>query len=361
MKYTLKLKETLSDIVYHLTYIDNLLEIMKSNKLDLTALLGTPADAQFDKELYYFSFSSVKFGGYGQKFPEDNVVNIVFDGRLLSQRYKGKPVDYWGHEYRQRMLNVGHPEGFHKNDEEEQRLLSNESEIPNAYKYIKEIHINLSKDSKLDFRNADQKDEFLDKLFTHPKWINNNLRTIISFAEREDIPVYLYMNYPAFKVLDKRKAYNNVLQKGDNTYDFLQALIRLYHNKPLTKSNKDELKRSSLLEFVQEIYRRMDYNPELFNLEYVEKLFKDEKEVRTSVVYGVNDFLKKLEYEIHNLRKDAVGKKLVSELMKIFAVNKKNKLWQIYEMYYKQLSKFYSKEQLLQLPDEVIYKDTKWN
>ena len=133
------MKEGLSSIVYHNTHIDNCLDILKTNRFELTTMLGTGSD-KFSDKFYYMSFSRVKFGGYAYTLPDNNIVTLILDGSRFNQRYKAGPVDYWGPEFkkagREQSIELGM-----RQDENEERIFTDDPFIPNAKKYIFGIQI----------------------------------------------------------------------------------------------------------------------------------------------------------------------------------------------------------------------------
>lgn len=96
-KYSLN--ESLSDIVYHFTTKDALVNILKTNKMFCQSILGGSADDMHPKYLFYISFTRNKspYEGFGYASSlRGNTVRIEFDGALLNQNFKGGPVNYWG-------------------------------------------------------------------------------------------------------------------------------------------------------------------------------------------------------------------------------------------------------------------------
>ena len=102
MRFEKYLTEGISQILYHSTSIFALEQILKSNKFNLSTDLGTGSDVSLDKnrnKFFYFSTTRHKLGGFSLD-PTEGSVMIVLDGRALSNNFSGKPVDYWGPEFR---------------------------------------------------------------------------------------------------------------------------------------------------------------------------------------------------------------------------------------------------------------------
>jgi len=324
--YKLKLKETVSDIVYHLTTIPTLWEIFNEDKLELTAKLGTPSDKQFSNKLFYLSLCSVKFGGYGQKFTPNNVANIVFDGRKLSQRYKGSPVDYWGQEYRNSALAT--PDMYymyHKNDEEEQRIYSNKPEIAEAHSYIKEVHVCFG-----DLSITPDAESFYSEFVNSKEY--KNINQITETCSLYNIPVYVYADFSAFKTLNKKKAYLAEQRNRISNFTFLQTILKLYNDQKMSEKERS---------YARDIVRALDH--------YNRFILENDK-VNATTTSSVQDFLRSFQNEIHNLRKESVGKKLVNQVMELFNKHKKNQVEDILEILNTKLKKTYGDNYYNQVP-----------
>lgn len=125
-----KLVESLSNIVYHYTGLLNGYKILRGNKILLQSALGGKSDNYGNGKMYYLSTTRQRSNTSGYRKDTTGVMRLELDGNKLNQRYKGKPIDYWGKYYR-------NPNNF----EMEDRLLSNEPEIYPASDYIKRVDI----------------------------------------------------------------------------------------------------------------------------------------------------------------------------------------------------------------------------
>lgn len=142
----LTLFEGISPILYHLTSLRSLKDIISSNKIRLSASFSNPSEEQTGSDkLFFLSTTRSKIGGYTLRPAYDGSVLLVLDGRKLSHNYSGSPVDYWG----QRMKSIDF-----KYDEMEDRIYSNEPYIDNILDYIKEIHVLIMKPITMDGRRA---------------------------------------------------------------------------------------------------------------------------------------------------------------------------------------------------------------
>ena len=178
MKMMQILTEGLSDILYHSTSLYNVLRILKSNRLQLTPDIGTDAETGLRKKnkIYYMSFARSKMGDYHSPSKyAGNLSLLVVDGRQLKQDgYSGSPVDYWG---------------WGDKDEMEDRLYSKQPYIEDAAKYITEIHT---------YYNPEGSEENKAKSI---RW----MRSAYIMAKKLGIPMYVYDDVEAFKLLNKAK------------------------------------------------------------------------------------------------------------------------------------------------------------
>ncbi|MFW6225420.1 MAG: hypothetical protein ACOC3V_00510 [bacterium] len=275
------IKESVSSIVYHATSIQNCLDILKTNKFELTTSLGTSAD-QHGEKFYYFSLSRIKHGGYLRSMLKGSAVNLVLDGSKFNQRYKGTPVDYWGRNWRR---NVSKDQAL-KNDENEERIISDDPYIPNAVSYIKEIHICFSNEN---YEMEKDKEKIYETLVEHYNY--RDIKKISMLALNEGIDVYLYYNPKHFVLHDKRKTID-----PHTGYDlgYIKAIIKA-----------DQASTWSELQKIDD--------DKVYTIRNILSSYYDYKDMK--YVYGFESFKKSLESEIHNIRKD--NKNLISKLTNI--------------------------------------------
>jgi hypothetical protein len=129
------LNEGITDIVYHRTYTDPLISILKSGKILLSTSVGGGGADIYSKKPYFLSLSRTKFlnVGYGKNYP----VTIEFDGTQLRTKYKGKAIDYWSPFYKEKDRDRGKRTDY----EFEDRIFSDTPYLENFDKYIKNIDI----------------------------------------------------------------------------------------------------------------------------------------------------------------------------------------------------------------------------
>lgn len=149
------LSEALSDEVFHYTSLNTGLKIANTDTIYLQSALGGSADNTNRKELYYLSLTrqrNVNFG-YSYKFRTAGV-RIEFDGRKLSQRFKGKAIDYWCSSMGKMSYYNGNrsddldSKAHHTSNESEDRMFSNEPALYDAHKYIKRIDVIFNPEDK---------------------------------------------------------------------------------------------------------------------------------------------------------------------------------------------------------------------
>ena len=210
MKYYKRFfKESISSVVYHMTYITSVIDILQTNRFKCS--LSVTSDYQdIAKKLFYFSVSRIKWSGYFETNVTDGICILELDGKKFNQKYKGSPFDYWGHAYRQQRYNVQSDfkkgiEAFLKSDENEERIYSDKLYIPDAIKYIKAIHIYISEKIYSSFR----------KEITQLKELTYN----------KNIPIYYYEKLSYFKVLR-----NGVLLKDEIPLYIIMADILSHTN-----------------------------------------------------------------------------------------------------------------------------------
>jgi len=196
MKLLDLLIESLTDIVYHFTYTSNLSEILKRDAIRFSVSLGSDADLRNRGKFNFLSVTRSKMSGY-----KKGNVKIVFDGRKLNQKYKSIPIDYWEYSKNEEdWLNKQQYIQSLKSLEQEDRILSDDTEIPNVSKYIKEIHIwdRLEKYTAISVYYAKQRNI--------PVYIYDNEKDF--YKQTNPIQNLNYLDNPEFE--DKEKSYQDI-------------------------------------------------------------------------------------------------------------------------------------------------------
>lgn len=193
--------EGATDILYHFTEIGYLINILKTNTISLTSAVGSQADLDVNRGKFFFlSMTRSKSSGYKR-----GNAKIVFNGKKLTNNYKIIPVDYW--QWSKKREDWESESAYLqslKSSEQEDRLISNNAEIPNALSYFLELHI------------------FVDYKFNNYSY--NTFKYLSSICENNNIPIFYYSNQKDW-----------LLQNKKNTI----SLNELKQN--LTKSNDSEI------------------------------------------------------------------------------------------------------------------------
>ena len=146
------IQEGLSQILFHHTDFGNLLSILNSNKFRLSDASDSSQDAYLSKgRKYYFSTSRTRTASYRwNSLNKTSGIDafITLDGRSLGNRYKGDAVDFFG--------GMRESPRSSKPYEQEDRIYTNDKEIPNAMSYITKIEIfsknkNIPTEEQIDF------------------------------------------------------------------------------------------------------------------------------------------------------------------------------------------------------------------
>lgn len=173
-----RLTEGASPVLYHYTTVTNLEPILQNNEFSMATSYGTGAETPHDVKgaPYYLSTTRHKLGAYHSTGANYSVM-LVLDGAALAQNYKIKPVDYW--------------DAGPERSESEDRVFSREQTIPNASKYIKEIHM-ITEDPDRSSFSSDV--------------VRRMTRKVLINAKKLGVPIYLYRDSKAWLLQDKRKA-----------------------------------------------------------------------------------------------------------------------------------------------------------
>lgn len=169
------LTEGITDVVYHYADVLSAYKILNDGEFKLSDATGNYSEEKIAPEGYPFfmSVTRSKVGDYHAS-PGPSGVMFVLDGRWLSQRYKGAPVDYWERDWAKTNS---------RTSESEDRIFSRENTIPITP--VTEIHL-------LNRLNVPER--------------AYQLRSIILNAKKLGIPVYFYNDQKAWVLQDKRRA-----------------------------------------------------------------------------------------------------------------------------------------------------------
>lgn len=138
------MNESMSDVLYHFTRTESLVNMLRDNEINLTMAVGSRSDLDINMGRFFFlSMQTTRNSGYGYR--RTLPVMLVMDGRALNSKYKGGPVDYW--------QSSGNYKVKHDMDEFEQRLVANKGTIP-FDKNVREVHVLVDESSNDDMKLA---------------------------------------------------------------------------------------------------------------------------------------------------------------------------------------------------------------
>jgi hypothetical protein len=169
------LNEGASSVLYHYTGTLNALEVLQSGEFKLSSVTGTQSEKQYAPEgyPYFFSTTRTRIGDY-HRYVGTSGVMFVLDGNWFGQRYPVKPIDYWERAWQHA------PD---RTREAEDRVFSKEPGIP--IDGVKQIHVLIKE---------------------HHDWRSPATRKLLILSKKRGVPVFLYDDEAAWRLLDKRKS-----------------------------------------------------------------------------------------------------------------------------------------------------------
>jgi hypothetical protein len=250
--------EGVSAISYHFTSLNALYDILTKNEFKLTFSLGTDTDFKFNKNKFNFmSLTRSKSSGY-----RIGNVKLVIDSKGISNNYKIIPVDYWGSS-----------SGLDL--EQEDRIISDKNTIPNAIKYIKEIHIYI-KESHLH------------------QYDNNMINTINNISNSNNIKVFYYNDRKNFlyqiKPIDKSQLTDYIQTTNSNKYESDYNLFD-YELASLVAHN-NENNYNAIIDYLKDDVNKLDRFKKEFD--------KIKNKYLTPNSYHKDDFKTSIKNTIHN-------------------------------------------------------------
>ena len=180
----LTLTERATSVVYHYTSTIAALKILTSGNFELASTTGNRSEEQYAPKgrPFFLSLTRTPQGDY-HRFVGTGAVLFKMDGDWFNSRYMVKPIDYWERAWL-------HSDGT-RSREAEDRVFSAEPTIPTTS--ITEVHVLLK-----------EQDEFR----------SPRTRMLMFVAKKQGLPVFLYTDEAAWRLLDKRRA-KSVKDAGD--------------------------------------------------------------------------------------------------------------------------------------------------
>lgn len=307
MKLLHLLNEGLSSIMYHFTYVSNLAEILKNDKIGLSTTLGSDADKMINRGKFNFlSLTRSKMTGF-----KKGDVKIVFDGDKLNQNFKSIPIDYWQFSKNEKdwSSKSKYIESL-KNIEQEDRIISDKTEIVNISKYIKEIHI-------------------------WERWYKHTA-IAVHYAKQRNIPVYLYDNEKDFllqknpiKNLDYLENPELNYESWDMRFNYDLAAFIAFNNENAYNKIVEYLNNDDKIEqFIKTLKNRTQNNFQI-NATYIDdgllSIKADIHNMRNNLSSRDNNFLLNLlirdmrKHKTNNIKeyltaKQFIGKKTITQI-----------------------------------------------
>jgi hypothetical protein len=304
------LNEGSSDILYHFTYTSNLLNILKNNELSLTAALGYSSDYNVNKnKFYYLSTTRSRSSGY-----KKGDVKIVLDGRNIKQNYKITPVDYW--QWSKDRNDYDSNSAYNSaltSLEQEDRIISDNAIIPNAIKYIIEIHIYVDrpnttlmniidncKNNNIKLYLYDNKENWLNQI----KPISNNI-DFSNIKDNDSYHEHVYFDYDIASLI----AYNDVdnynkITKYLNNVDEIKKLDDTLEKRTYNNFKKGAIYLDDGINYINSSLHTIRGKP---NKEFKFLLLLLTKDLKKYGVNNIKDYL---------LKKQFIGKKTLFEYKK---------------------------------------------
>jgi hypothetical protein len=285
------INEGSSDILYH--YIDPkyILEVIENNRLNTVASMGSDTDYKINKKkFYYLSTTRSRSSGYKKTYGK-----IVLDGRKLKQRYAITPVDYWNLPKSDKQDKSSYVNSI-DSLEQEDRIITDMPSIPNAIKYILEVHIYVGENP------------------------NNFVKKIVLLCKKVDIPIFLYDKLQNF--YSQR---NPIEYKDTYTTDLDDTLISkyVYHTYPfkqiayLVMYNDDDLYKT-ITQYIDDMNGFENFDDDF--KEFKDKFFKKDslyldqlpKHIKNQIFNIQSDSSKHSRFILDLLRKDIRKNKATS-------------------------------------------------
>ena len=170
------LTERGSSVLFHYTSTPAAKKILSSGNFELASVVGNRSEEKYAPEgySYFLSLTRTVTGDY-HRWVGTGAVLFKLDGDWFNSRYIVNPIDYWERSWL-------HSDGT-RTREAEDRVFSKEATIPNNA--ITEVHVLLKEQHEL--RSPET-------------------RQLMILSKQQKLPVYLYTDEQAWRLLDKRRA-----------------------------------------------------------------------------------------------------------------------------------------------------------
>ena len=174
--------ERATSILFHYTSIEHARSIVKSGVFQLASTTGAKSEESYAPpgHPFFLSLTRTSHGDY-HNYVGTGAVLFKLNGDWFNSRYIVKPIDYWERAW------AGSPG---RTREAEDRVFSKEPTIPDDA--VMEIHLLMKEQEE----------------YRSPR-----ARELMILAKQRGIPIFLYTDDKAWRLLDKRRA-KNVADSG---------------------------------------------------------------------------------------------------------------------------------------------------
>lgn len=171
-----QLNERATSVVFHYTSTGAALKILQSGNFELASVTGNSSEEDYAPKgyPYFLSLTRTPTGDY-HRYVGTGGVMFKMNGDWFNSRYIVKPIDYWNSAWLK-------SDGT-RTRESEDRVFSKEPSIPMTP--VTEIHILLKEQNE----------------YRSPQ-----TRQLMITSKKRDIPVYLYTDESAWRLLNTRKS-----------------------------------------------------------------------------------------------------------------------------------------------------------
>lgn len=272
------LKESITDVVYHVAPIENMVGILKSNEFQLSRQYSAelPAKYQGRATFFYMSLARSRRSHFISNFVESFPSGLfIIDGRKLAHRYRGTAIDYFSGT------------SMFRTDEMEDRIFSYEPTIPRFMDYVLGV----------DFAIIEEE-------------VYNNSRLVyyfkqgIELALRHNVPVRVFTSYKNF--YDGRKGFETGREWLNRFEEVIGREVRSPRPSDAQKRlRKDQIRKSE---------KTVDV---VINMYYAETLSELDDEAIAYVKFDQSGVLgENIERALANLPHDNVSLKALLRIMK---------------------------------------------
>ena len=197
------LKEGISQVLYHLTSLEQAKSIISNDAMKLRPVFSTSSETAVGTHKVFFLSASRSISNdyFKRNLTKTSGVIFELDGKKLSAAgFSGEPVDYWGPEYRA----LG-------NDEMEDRIFSDQTEINNLSKFINAVYIYAK--TKYD---PEEDKIFEDYIGDYEKRV---LRKLIMELKKKSIPYYIFATQKDMLTLNYSRSMASHKKNSERFFD----------------------------------------------------------------------------------------------------------------------------------------------